>query len=141
MQKNPPSALADAPNAETRFVAAHNKTDDRWFPRAEIRWPVVIKAFDAFCHAETTNISLAGAFIACREPLRLCESFELIIMPPGAGRALNVTASVVWSTRSGADDARALCGMGVRFEGLADADRILISDVVVNHHRERNAGK
>jgi uncharacterized protein (TIGR02266 family) len=115
--------------------------DVRWFPRADIRWPVVIKAFEAFSQAETTNISLAGAFIACREPLRLGESFELIISPPGVERRLHVTACVVWSTRSGALEPRALCGMGVRFEKIAETDRSLIGDVVTGHHRSRGEGE
>ncbi len=141
IQKNQPSELAVAWSSGNRAAAVSSAVDVRWFPRADIRWPVVIKAFEASYQAETTNISLAGAFIACREPLRLGESFELIISPPGAERRLHVTACVAWSARSGADDPCALCGMGVRFESISDADRALISDAVVNHHRspdERN---
>lgn len=141
IQKNQPSEHAVARNSGNRAVAGSSAADVRWFPRADIRWPVVIKAFGAFYQAETTNISLAGAFIACREPLRLGESFELVISPPGLERTLNVTACVVWSTRSGAPEPRALCGMGVRFENIAETDRSLIGDVVIGHHRSRNEGK
>lgn len=140
IQKNQPSELAVARNSENRAAAVSSGADVRWFPRADIRLPVVIKAFEASYQAETTNISLAGAFIACREPLRLGESFELMISPLGVAHTLNITACVVWSTRSAARNPRALCGMGVRFERISDADRALISDVVVNHRGSRDEG-
>ncbi len=92
IQKNQPSELCRCAEFWKQGCSRHSAADVRWFPRADIRWPVVIKAFDAFYQAETTNISLAGAFIACREPLRLGESFELVISPPGLERTLNVTA-------------------------------------------------
>ena len=99
-------------------------------PRAEMKWPVVIKANSGQMEGVTQNISKNGAFIRCVKPLRLNEVFDLSIEVPDLDYNLMATAEVVWSNIYGPDDEITPRGMGVVFTKISDEDRKFVSKVV-----------
>jgi Tfp pilus assembly protein PilZ len=87
----------------------------RDYPRAEIKWPAVIKTDRGTMDGVTSNVTPNGVFIHCQKPLRLNEVFELTISIPNSDQTLKAKAEVTWSNRWGPDDDVSPRGMGVRF--------------------------
>lgn len=92
-------------------------------PRAEIRWPVIIKTGQDIIEAKLRNLGIGGAYIHCEETLEPGESVTLTIQPP-TGSPLTITAEVIWAGKVLA------LGVGVHFVEMSDQDRKFISDAV-----------
>lgn len=122
--------LSAARAGDREIVAVNRQIGVRRYVRADIQWPVLIDMVDVAFDAEIVNIGPDGAFITCPDPLRLSETFELIIKVPGVALPLAATATVVWTMRCNAEQQRARCGMGVRFERISEAGRELVNDAV-----------
>lgn len=87
--------------------------EKRDYPRAEIKWPAVIKTDQGTMDGVTSNVTPNGVFIHCQKPLRLNEIFELTIDIPNSDQTLTARAEVTWSNRWGPDDDISPRGMGV----------------------------
>ena len=69
----------------------------RGYPRADIKWPVVVKSDKRTIEGVTSNVTPNGVFIHCQQPLRLNEVFDMNISIPGSDQSLNARAEVIWS--------------------------------------------
>jgi hypothetical protein len=88
--------------------------------------------------AETKNIGLSGAFIRCRKPLPLKESFRLTIDAPNHD-PLTVKAEVIWSNINVPDEMVLNRGMGIRFIRITKDDREFLNQVL-SAHPENSVG-
>ena len=113
-------------------MAVRREKDRR--PRADLKWPVVVKTVDGSMDGVMENASSTGLFIACASPLRPKALCELTIEDPVGGQRLRATAEVVWS-RAGRPSVPT--GMGVRFLKISGTDRKTISDAVIHHLKLR----
>ena len=107
--------------------------EKRDYPRAEIKWPAVIKTDQGTMDGVTSNVTPNGVFIHCQKPLRLNEVFELTIDIPNSDQTLTARAEVTWSNRWGPDDEISPRGMGVRFVKISSEARKSIARAALNY--------
>jgi uncharacterized protein (TIGR02266 family) len=107
--------------------------EKRDYPRAEIKWPAVIKTDQGTMDGVTSNVTPNGVFIHCQKPLRLNEIFELTIDIPNSDQTLTARAEVTWSNRWGPDDEISPRGMGVRFVKISSEARKFIARAALNY--------
>jgi uncharacterized protein (TIGR02266 family) len=107
--------------------------DKRDYPRAEIKWPAVIKTDQGTMDGVTSNVTPNGVFIHCQKPLKLNEIFELTIDIPNSDQTLTAKAEVTWSNRWGPDDEISPRGMGVRFVKISSEARKFIARAALNY--------
>jgi uncharacterized protein (TIGR02266 family) len=112
--------------------------DRRVYPRAKLKWPVVIQTEEGSSEGVTRNITPDGCFITCRKPLRLNVVFELAIKIPNSKSSIKATAEVVWSNIYGPDDEITPRGMGVRFITISSEARKFIAQASLEHFKSRN---
>jgi hypothetical protein len=120
------------------MLAAKEK---RQHPRVVVTWPVVMKSSRGFMAGETKDVSYSGAFIRCREPLKPKETFEISISVSLLCPRVKATAEVIWSNPYSPDNETKPPGMGVRFTRIADTDRELISALVSDQLKPKNADR
>ena len=101
--------------------------NQRGYPRADIKWPVVVKSDKRTMEGVTSNVTPNGVFIHCQQPLRLNEVLDMNISIPGSDQSLNARGEVVWSNRYGPDDNISPRGMGVRFLRISSEARKFIA--------------
>jgi hypothetical protein len=104
------------------------REDLRSQPRTAVAWKAEIHSTRGTDPAEVKDISLGGAFVACR-PLALDEPFRIRIHLP-AGEPLLLGAVVVWSNAGVPPDRVIQRGMGIRFTDVDPVDRKRIADSV-----------
>ncbi len=98
-------------------------------PRAPAVIKVDYRTVDRFFMDFAENLSAGGMFIACPNPLEPGTWINLEFMLPESVVPIKVKAEVVWSTYH-PRTAGQKRGMGVRFEGLSDADKHKINEIV-----------
>ena len=97
--------------------------------RAQVKWPVTMNTDEGSADGVITNINNHGAFIRCRNPLRLTETCKLTI--ESSDREIqDVLAEVVWTNIYGPDDELSPRGMGVRFTGLPEAEEQFLRKLI-----------
>ena len=106
----------------------------RIFPRAKLKWRVLLKVNNKVIEGVTKDISAGGAYVRCAKPLRLNEVFDMVIKTPD--NSLNVKAEVVWSNIYGPDDEINPRGMGVMFLDISEQDQRYIAKAVNKHIAE-----
>ncbi len=114
--------------APTTTTLLHSQTDireARQHQRFEVLWPVTMEVGQDKIQGEIANISLGGAFIQCKEPLSLNETFSIAINVPDK-QPIPAKVQVVWSNSNIPEDKVVRRGMGVRFLEIADNDRRFI---------------
>ena len=109
------------------------KKERRIYPRARLKWPVIVKTGADSLKGVTLNITPNGVFIRCRKPLRLNEVAEITIHIPNSNHSLTATAEVVWSNIYGMDDEVTPRGMGFKFLRISGKDRKFIAQASLNH--------
>jgi len=109
------------------------KKERRIYPRARLKWPVIVKTGADSLKGVTLNITPNGVFIRCRKPLRLNEVAEITIHIPNSKHYLTATAEVVWSNIYGMDDEITPRGMGFKFLRISGKDRKFIAQASLNH--------
>jgi uncharacterized protein (TIGR02266 family) len=107
--------------------------EKRQYPRAEIKWPAVIKTDRGTMDGMTSNVTPNGVFIRCQKPLKLNEIFDLTIDIPNSDQTLKAKAEVTWSNRWGPDDDISPRGMGVRFVKISSEARKFIARAALNY--------
>ena len=130
-------------NLRKRMVTAHAtqalKTsaesyweEKRQDPRIGIVWPVSLETSQGEVKAKIKDLSLGGAFIACRDPLSLKEQFNLTINLPDQ-KPLTLVSEVVWSNSNVPDDKIIIRGMGIRFTQNKAEDRKSLNHAIVSY--------
>jgi uncharacterized protein (TIGR02266 family) len=111
--------------------------NQRGYPRADIKWPVVVKSDKRTMEGVTSNVTPNGVFIHCQQPLRLNEVFDMDIRIPGSDQSLKAKAEVIWSNRYGPDDSISPRGMGVRFLSISSQARKFIARAAVDYLKSK----
>jgi hypothetical protein len=115
------------------------KEERRQYPRAIAHWPVILETTQGIVTGITMDVSAGGAFICCREPLRVRERhFMAMHNVPVLDRSLPVEVEVVRSNIRCTDDELLSHGIGVRFSEIADEDREFINILVSDHLEEKD---
>jgi len=109
------------------------RTERRAYPRAGIKWPVLVKTNKGSTKGVTLNVTPNGVFILCQKPLRLNEIVEIAIHIPNSKRVMAAKTEVVWSNIYGPDDEITPRGMGVRFIKIGSKDRKFIAQASLKH--------
>ena len=109
--------------------------DRRVYPRAQLKWPVIIKTDKGTTEGVTLNITPDGCFIGCRKPLRLNVVFDMAIKIPKSKNSIKARAEVVWSNIYGPDDEISPRGMGVRFVKISSEARKFIAQASLEHFK------
>jgi uncharacterized protein (TIGR02266 family) len=105
----------------------------RDYPRAKIKWPVIVKTDTGTMDGVTTDLTPNGVFVHCQKPLRLNVVFEITIKIPNSEQTIEAKAEVVWSNRWGPDDEISPRGMGVRFIKISSEARKFIARAAMNN--------
>ena len=111
--------------------------NQRGYPRADIKWPVVVKSDKRTMEGVTSNVTPNGVFIHCQQPLRLNEVFDMDISIPGSDQSLKARAEVVWSNRYGPNDDISPRGMGVRFLRISSEARKFIARAAMDYLKSK----
>jgi c-di-GMP-binding flagellar brake protein YcgR len=111
--------------------------EQRAFPRAKVKWRVLVKVNDKVMEGVTKDISPGGVYVCCATPLRLNQVLDIVIKAPN--KSIEAKAEVVWSNIYGPDDAINPRGMGVRFLEISGKDRQVIAKEVSQHLKSEEA--
>ena len=114
-----------------RMINGFNTEENRRYPRAKVKWPIVMAADDRLVDGRTQNLSLGGAFIRCSELPTPDSEFRLVITTKD--RLIPATAELVWSDVSHSQDKSVVHGMGVRFTRISNDDRSFLRGVLRDH--------
>ena len=111
--------------------------NQRGYPRADIKLPVVVKSDKRTMEGVTSNVTPNGVFIHCQQPLRLNEVFDMDISIPGSDQSLKARAEVIWSNRYGPNDDISPRGMGVRFLRISSEARRFIARAAIDYLKSK----
>ncbi|MGB6377569.1 MAG: PilZ domain-containing protein [Syntrophobacteria bacterium] len=109
----------------------------RIYPRAKMKWPVIVKTDEGSMDGVTSDVTTNGVFIHCQKPLRLNMVFEMAISIPNSEHSITAKAEVVWSNRWGPDDEISPRGMGVRFVKISSEARKFIARAAMNNLKSK----
>ena len=109
----------------------------RDYPRAKIKWPVIVKTDTGTMDGVTTDLTPNGVFVHCQKPLKLNVVFEITIKIPNSEQTIEAKAEVVWSNRWGPDDEISPRGMGVRFVKISSEARKFIARAAMNNLKSK----
>ena len=109
----------------------------RVYPRAKIKWPVIVKTDTGTMDGVTTDLTPNGVFVHCQKPLSLNVVFEITIKIPNSEQTIEAKAEVVWSNRWGPDDEISPRGMGVRFVKISSEARKFIARAAMNNLKSK----
>jgi len=109
----------------------------RVYPRAKIKWPVIVKTDEGSMGGVTSDVTPNGVFIHCQEPLRVNMVFKMAINIPNSEHSITAKAEVVWSNRWGPDDEISPRGMGVQFVKISSKTRKFIARAAINHLKSK----
>jgi Tfp pilus assembly protein PilZ len=113
--------------------------EKRQHPRIAISWQAVIEKSGRSDEVQLRDISLGGAFVACRKPLALNERFKISISIPDQG-PLGLNAEVVWSNINISEDKVVNRGMGIRFIENEEKDRRKLQEAITASVAGRDSG-
>ena len=103
----------------------------RQHPRIDVNWPVSMETPEGTINAEVKNISLGGAFIGCKKPLRIGHVFSMTMTGPD-NEPVIATAEVVWSNENVPEDKVVNRGIGVRFIKMSERHLQLVRQLFPN---------
>ena len=109
----------------------------RIYPRAKMKWPVIVKTDEGSMDGVTSDVTPNGVFIHCQKPLRLNMVFEMAISIPNSEHSITAKAEVVWSNRWGPDDEISPRRMGVRFVKTSSEARKFIARAAMNNLKSK----
>ncbi len=101
--------------------------EKRQYPRANVTWPLTIKAGHGDMGGQTLNITVDGALIRCKEHLEPNETIEMIITVPALVHPLTITAQVIHSRVCDPEDEAIHYEIGVVFTEISDKNKRVIS--------------
>lgn len=90
----------------------------RRYPRAEVKWPVIVNEPQGPMDGVIRDVSFGGALIRCPKPLNLREAFGILINVPDVNRPMEIVAEIVRSSMQDSDDEIAPWAMGVKFKDI-----------------------
>ena len=109
----------------------------RVYPRAKIKWPVIVKTDKGTLDGVTSDLTPNGVFVHCQEPLSLNVVFEMTIKIPNSDQTIEAEAEVVWSNRWGPADEISPRGMGVIFVKISSEARRFIAKTAISNLKSK----
>jgi len=125
-----------------RQARAHNEQispvcvfgERRRYPRLVAEWLVRIDTRHGWVHGRTVDVSAAGAFICCQQPVEESAKFNIAFVDvPSLNRPLKVKAEVVRSGLYRVDHGTPRHGFAVKFIGICKEDRAFLSALISAH--------
>ena len=107
----------------------------RYYPRTQIKLPVVRIAGADLVDGEIEDLSLGGAFIRCSAMPNGKDNFHMVIS--AQGRLISITGEMVWADVQKFNNKTTFRGMGVRFRQILLGDRQFLRDVLTKHHKNK----
>jgi hypothetical protein len=107
--------------------------DTQYYPKAKIKWPVLIENGEHSIEGVTLILNPNGAYIGCANPLNLNQVCDITINVPDSDNPIKATAEVVFSNKYGPDDNVSPRGMVVRFLSISGEDRKVIAKEVLQN--------
>jgi hypothetical protein len=108
------------------------------YPKAKIKWPVLIENGEHSLEGVTLILNPNGAYISCAKPLDLNQVCHVIINVPDSNSPIKAKVEVVFSNKYGPDDNVSPRGMIVRFLSISGEDRkVIAKEVLQNIESER----
>jgi hypothetical protein len=104
--------------------------EKRLYPRTEVKWSAALRTAGGQISCETVNITVEGALIRCAEVPGSTEPLEIFLNVPSLVQPLALTAQVIHANISNQGDESTPCEIGVRFIGVSDKNRWLISTAI-----------
>jgi hypothetical protein len=105
----------------------------QYYPKAKIKWPVLIENGEHSIEGVTLIINPNGAYISCAKPLRLNQVCHVTINVPSSDSPIKAKGEVVFSNKYGPDDNISPRGMVVRFLNISGRDRKVIAEEVLQN--------
>ena len=105
----------------------------QYYPKAKIKWPVLIQNGEHSTEGVTLNLNPNGAYISCAKPLSLNQVCHVTISVPDSDNPIKASAEVVFSNKYGPDDDISPRGMVVRFLNISGRDRKVIAKEVLQN--------
>jgi len=107
--------------------------DTQYYPKAKIKWPVLIENGEHSFEGVTLILNPNGAYIGCSKPLNLNQVCNVTINVPDCDNQIKASAEVVFSNKYGPDDHISPRGMIVRFLAISGEDRKVIAKAVMQY--------
>jgi hypothetical protein len=107
------------------------------YPKANLKWSVVIQNGKRSIEGVTLTLNPNQAYIRCAKPLKLYEVIEMTINVPDLDRSIKARAEVVFSNIHGPDDQISPRGMIVRFLEISSDDRKAIAKEAFEHLKSK----
>jgi len=107
--------------------------DTQYYPKATIKWPVLIENGEHSFEGVTLTLNLSRAYISCAKPLSLNQVCDVTINVPNSDSLIKAKVEVVFSNKYGPDDDISPRGMGVRFLNISGEDRKVIAKEVLQY--------
>ena len=107
------------------------------YPKANLKWPVVIQNGRRSIEGVTLTLNPNQAYIRCAKPLKLYEVIEMTINVPDSDCSIWARAEVVFSNIYGPDDQISPRGMIVRFLEISSDDRKVIAKEAFEHLKSK----
>ena len=115
------------------------REERRHYPRAIEHWPVTLETTQGVVTGITMDVSAGGAFLCCRESLRVSERVSMAFHNvPLLDSSLQLDVEVARSNVICMDDELMSHGIGLRFSSIAAEDQELISSLVSEHLEGKN---
>ena len=114
---------------------AHKVMERRQCARALLGRPVMLTSPQGTMMGQIIDISIGGAFICCKKPLRREESLEMQFRTSPTSPTLVALGKVVRSNVHCLDGQASCYGMGIQFTELSAQGRAIITDIVENGTR------
>ena len=105
-----------------------NNSERRQYPRIRVRWPITIVTYHSTIEGETRDISPAGMFINCKEPLQVNQTYQISVIPPNHHN-IDLACKVIWS-HSYTTDGENIYGTGFCFVKVSKEDRTFLIDLL-----------
>jgi Na+-transporting methylmalonyl-CoA/oxaloacetate decarboxylase gamma subunit len=113
-------------------VSATDPKKDPTPDRLALNLPVICRTPSGNLAATLTQLSIAGGFVACAQPLAVGQQFE-IALAAGAEKSLELRAEVLWNNNHVAAEDIITRGMKIRFLQLSVEGREVIQSIFQEH--------
>jgi Tfp pilus assembly protein PilZ len=106
-----------------------NFIERRKLPRLSVSWPVTLYTAAGETEGMTRDLTSTGAYIQCRERLKLHEECWLQIEVPH--RTLMLKGKVIWSNLIIDESGTEVSRMGLSFLHIESDDRMALRDAIL----------
>ena len=108
------------------------ETERRKGLRIEVKWPIVLTRGLERIEGETLNLSQQGISFCSEDPIRLKETYQILLRPPNHSEVA-ISGQITWSDLYGMDRGSNTYCMGVCFLEIPEQDGRFIKDAIRDH--------